>query len=79
MSAEFLSEREYLVLARLNDLSDDRLAEVLGARGGDNLTVCPLCRIDDFTHVEGCELEGRFVELSHAANEDAVILPDTLR
>lgn len=34
----------------------DKLTDWLNLNGFANLTCCPLCRVDDFTHVENCQL-----------------------
>jgi hypothetical protein len=33
---------------------DERVLDWLNANGFCNLTCCPECHVDDFTHVEGC-------------------------
>lgn len=30
----------------------------LNLNGFANLTICPECHVDDFTHVEGCSIAG---------------------
>jgi len=52
--SEVLSQRDYLFLQALDLQTDGKLAAVLNANGCANWTVCPQCRVDDFTHVEGC-------------------------
>lgn len=49
-------EDDYLFLQKLDVEADGKLAGVLSRNGAASLTVCPRCRIDDFTHVEGCPL-----------------------
>lgn len=46
----------YLALA-MADLAepDDNIVNWLNRNGFCNLTVCPLCHVDDFVHVEGCQ------------------------
>ncbi len=46
----------YSALAATDISSDGRVSEWLNSNGFSNLTVCPHCRVDDFTHVEGCLL-----------------------
>jgi len=47
----------YMALALADELylNDDPL-NWLNENGFCNLTVCPECRTDDFTHVEGCRI-----------------------
>jgi len=48
---------DYLVLQRLDaSCRKPRLVDALNNGGFANWRVCPACRIDDFTHVEGCPL-----------------------
>lgn len=51
-----LSETDYLVLQAADIYTDGAVAGVLNRNGCANWTVCPMCRVDDFTHVEGCAL-----------------------
>lgn len=72
-------ERIYKALAvadTLNDGAGDRddICDWLNRNGFCNLTACPKCRVDDFTHVEGCPI-GRSVQ-SKAKFE--LILRDTV-
>jgi hypothetical protein len=39
--------------------ADNRMMDWLNHNGFCNLTVCPMCRVDDFTHVEGCKMGER--------------------
>ena len=48
--------RDYLTLQMVNAASAWRLCGVLNRREAASLTVCPFCRVDDFTHRAGCEL-----------------------
>jgi len=43
---------------RLNVIAtlDARLAGILNRNGACNLTVCPECKVDDFTHAENCKI-----------------------
>ena len=56
MEYKYLTEEEYLVVQECNEYSGDRLSKILNENGAASMTVCPNCRIDDFTHVEGCKL-----------------------
>ena len=42
-----------LQIAHYNSEGDE-IIRWLNANGFANLTCCPECRVDDFTHVEGC-------------------------
>jgi hypothetical protein len=60
------ADADYLFLQAINDnLDDDKLTGILNRNGSANLTVCPHCHVDDFTHVEGCDLS----PLSRHSNE----------
>jgi hypothetical protein len=48
--------QDYVLLRDLNLSTKGELAVVLNRNGAANLTVCPRCRVDDFVHVEGCQL-----------------------
>jgi len=48
--------QDYKILQVLNEMSSDKLMGILNSYGAANLTVCPKCGVDDFTHVEGCDL-----------------------
>lgn len=52
------SSEDYRFLERIDLDNDGRLAMLLNALGAASLTVCPECRVDDFTHVEGCKTTG---------------------
>jgi len=54
--SDVLSQRDYLFLQELDLQTNGKLAALLNANGCANWTVCPECRVDDFTHVEGCRL-----------------------
>ncbi|MBC8742759.1 hypothetical protein F6X40_40485 [Paraburkholderia sp. UCT31] len=56
-----LSKDDYAELFRADYISAGKIARVLNDNGSANMTVCPVCRMDDFTHVEGCEML-RFVD-----------------
>lgn len=47
---------QYLVLQNADVISDGAVGTVLSDLGFPGLSVCPHCRVDDFTHVEGCDL-----------------------
>jgi hypothetical protein len=51
-----LSVEDYTLLEWLNAESADKLYGFLNRIGCCGWTVCPICRIDDFTHFEGCSL-----------------------
>jgi len=50
-----MTRDDYLILIEAVDHFPD-LEGVLNRNGGANMTVCPECHVDDFTHVEGCTL-----------------------
>ena len=43
-------------LALIDEATNGQLRKALNDGGLCNWTVCPVCRIDDFVHVEGCKL-----------------------
>ena len=51
-----ISRKDYTFLEWLDVSFDGKLAAILNRSGAASLTVCPECRVDDFTHVEGCSL-----------------------
>lgn len=51
-----LSPEDFQVLQDADVISNGEVMRVLNENGAARFTVCPKCRIDDFTHVEGCEL-----------------------
>lgn len=53
-TTETVAERIYQLLQCLDLASEGLVACYLNMEGHANLTVCPLCRVDDFTHVAGC-------------------------
>ena len=52
-----LQKETYQMLQKLNCISQDKLTQILNNNGAANLTVCPVCKIDDFIHVEDCPLQ----------------------
>lgn len=51
-----LSPEDYKVLQMANVFIGNEVNRVLNENGVARFTVCPICRCDDFTHVEGCNL-----------------------
>jgi hypothetical protein len=51
-----------IILNELNDEFGDRVCELVN-RVCPNLTVCPDCQWDDFTHVNGCVMTASAAEL----------------
>lgn len=51
-----LTEQQYIWLQIWDIESNGQLATLLNSGGRASWTVCPHCRVDDFTHVEGCDL-----------------------
>ena len=49
-------EKIYASLAQADLQEDGQIAAWLNANGFCNLTCCPRCHVDDFTHVEGCQM-----------------------
>ena len=49
-------EEEIIKSERELDDGLNLLGTILNNNGAPNLTVCPECHVDDFTHVEGCKL-----------------------
>ena len=54
--SEILTKYDYIAIALSDIMSDGMLVEVLNRNGCCNWTVCPECRVDDFTHVGGCSI-----------------------
>jgi hypothetical protein len=52
---QLISEAEYRRFQVIND-DHPELTTALNEMGHANWTVCPLCHVDDFVHVEGCRL-----------------------
>lgn len=51
-----LNKKDYTELYRADFISRGKVREVLNRNGAANMTVCPLCHCDDFTHVQGCKM-----------------------
>ena len=51
-----LSKEDYLLLQQADLGAHGTVVGVLNRNGCANWTVCPECRVDDFSHVEGCPL-----------------------
>ena len=54
--SNLLSKEDYQVLQRADIATDGDINSFLNRTGFSNWTVCPECRVDDFSHVEGCSL-----------------------
>lgn len=52
-----MTESDYMTLYCMND-NNPKLLDILN-RNAPNLTVCPECQVDDFAHIEGCNLGRR--------------------
>jgi hypothetical protein len=50
-----MSVRDYMLLSIANE-EYNYLCRILNRNGAANMTVCPECGCDDFTHVESCSL-----------------------
>ncbi len=53
--SQILNIKDYKILQKLND-KNNSLCGILNRNGMPNATVCPICHVDDFVHVEGCKL-----------------------
>jgi hypothetical protein len=51
-----LSKEDYKILEQADIATDGKVAGVLNRNGCANWTVCPECRVDDFSHSEDCSL-----------------------
>lgn len=52
--------RVYVALCKQDRTEEgDALVHWLNRNGFANLTVCPVCHVDDFVHVEGCRLANK--------------------
>jgi len=56
MNNQTVSEEDYKVLQQADIILDGKVARVLNKNGHAFWTVCPKCRVDDFTHIENCPL-----------------------
>ena len=54
--SNFLSNEDYAKLYVADFIMAGALGPVLNNNGAHHLTVCPLCHVDDFQHVAGCEM-----------------------
>jgi len=55
-----LHKAEYMRLSILNKM-DPTLQRVLEINSGSKLMICPSCRLENFTHIEGCPIEREVV------------------
>jgi hypothetical protein len=44
----------YTTLAAMDHNAEGSIRDWLNANGNCNVTVCPACHVEDFSHVEGC-------------------------
>lgn len=51
-----LSKEDYIIMQQADTDSEGGITGVLNRNGCANWTVCPECRVDDFSHVKGCPL-----------------------
>lgn len=51
-----IEENIYLSLEACDIINAYEVSRILNGKGYANLTVCPCCHVDDFVHVESCEL-----------------------
>ena len=51
-----INEEIYLILEEADIESLGEVAKFLNESGKPSMTVCPVCKVDDFIHVEGCSL-----------------------
>ena len=51
-----LSHEDYDTLQKIDIENAGALAQIFNRNGLARWTVCPLCHVDDFIHVEGCKL-----------------------
>jgi hypothetical protein len=76
MTTSIRTDADYRVLYRLNEVGgSDALMRILNASGAANLTCCPECLVDDFTHAKGCKLAAQCVLDEVSLDEAAFILP----
>ena len=55
MSKKLATKKDYMILANLDSISKGSLMRVLN-RNAPNLTICPECHVDDFTHLDTCSI-----------------------
>jgi len=53
-----LREKDYVKLAKIAEKHPE-LTKILNENGHASWTGCPHCRVDDFTHVEGCPVAAK--------------------
>lgn len=51
-----IEENIYISLEACDIINMYEVSKSLNSKGYANLTVCPCCHVDDFVHVESCEL-----------------------
>lgn len=70
---QFLGEAEY---RRFQVINDDypELTAALNEMGHANWTVCPVCRVDDFVHVDGCRIQVAGEEEMAVADRTALVV-----
>lgn len=76
--SNLLNPADYAALQHLDLRLDGAIAKLLNRNGCANWTVCPHCSVDDFTHVEGCDLipPMQEVEEDEGAEPSTVITPE---
>jgi hypothetical protein len=57
-----LANRQEAIRLGIAIIRDPGLSHIL-ERHAPNVTVCPACNVDDFTHQEGCKLAERVEEV----------------
>lgn len=51
-----LKPDDYMIMYVLDMQTNGEVGRILNGNGMPNATVCPECRVDDFTHVASCKL-----------------------
>jgi hypothetical protein len=66
----------YAALATAGTLNDQegQVCSWLNNNGFCNLTCCPMCHVDDFTHVEGCKLGNLLDKMQQKLRECRLVL-----
>ena len=59
---------DYMALQYLDRWAGGRLFGILNDTGARGLSVCPVCKIGDFGHVDGCRLDLNEEDMSKIQN-----------
>ena len=63
----------YTTLGAMDQASEGCICNWLNANGCCNVTVCPACHVEDFSHVEGCPVVSCIAQGRGLAEESGAI------